>query len=244
VRRLRILALLCPGAALGLFALVNLLALATPPVPVAPSRLPRLIIHDVTIVNPDGGGRTTTAQTVVIEHDRIVYVGPADALAVSLPGTRIDGRGKFLVPGLWDAHVHTLRLAPQLQLPLLIANGVTSVRNLGDTCACSSSLSCVSPAAAWQRAISNGAMVGPRLQQVVTYHFEEPPTDGVELRSLLLALKARGESMIKLRRRQGVGSRGARPASLQPSMKDLPDQGVGAGRPSRTHARWIKPPRI
>jgi len=240
VRRLRILALLCLGAAVGLFALVNLLALATPPVPVAPSRLPRLIIHDV----PDGGGRTTTAQTVVIEHDRIVYAGPADAVAASLPGTRIDGGGKFLVPGLWEAHVHTLRLAPQLQLPLLIANGVTSVRNLGDTCAWSSNLSCVSPAAAWQLAISNGAMVGPRLQQVVTYSLEEPQTDGAELRSLLLTLKARGESMIKLRRRQGVGSRGARPASLQPSMKDLPDQGVGAGGPSRTHARWIKPPRI
>jgi len=147
VRRLRILALLCLGAAVGLFALVNLLALATPPVPVAPSRLPRLIIHDVTIVNPDGGGRTTTAQTVVIEHDRIVYPGPvviehdrivypgpADAAAASLPGARIDGRGKFLVPGLWDAHVHILRMAPQLQLPLLIANGVTGVRNLGDTC--------------------------------------------------------------------------------------------------------------
>jgi len=194
----RILVLSCLGATAGLFALVNLLALATPPVPAAPSRLPRVIIHDVAIVNPDSGGRTTTAQTVVIEHDRIVYAGPADAAAAALPGTRIDGRGKFLIPGLWDAHVHTLRLAPQLQLPLLIANGVTSVRDLGDTCSWSTNLSCVSPAAAWQRAISNGAMVGPRLQQVVTYHLEEPPTDGAELRSLLLALKARGENMIKL----------------------------------------------
>ena len=186
------------STAAALFALVNLLALATPPVPTAPSRLPRLIIHDVAIVNPDSGGRTTTGQTVVIEHDRIVYAGPAHAAAASLPGRRIDGRGKFLIPGLWDAHVHTLRLAPQLQLPLLIANGVTSVRDLGDTCSWSTSLSCVSPAAAWQRAIGNGAMVGPRLQQVVTYHLEEPPAAGAELRNLLQALATRGERMIKL----------------------------------------------
>lgn len=199
----------CLGTAAALFALVNLLALATPPVPTAPPRLPRLIIHDVAIVNPDSGGRTTTGQTVVIEHDRIVYAGPAHAAAASLPGRRIDGRSKFLIPGLWDAHVHTLRLAPQLQLPLLIANGVTSVRDLGDTCSWSTSLSCVSPAAAWQRAISNGTMVGPRLQQVVTYHLEEPPADGAELRNLLQALATRGERMIKLQLDPTIEARGA-----------------------------------
>lgn len=72
------------------------------------------------------GGEPTGGRTV-----RIVFVGPAHAAEASLPGQRIDGRGKFLIPGLWDAHVHTLRLAPQRQLPLLIANDVTSVRDMG-----------------------------------------------------------------------------------------------------------------
>jgi len=115
---------------------------------VAPSRSPRLIIQNVAIVNPDSAGRTTTAKTLVIEHDRIVYVGPADAVTASLPGTRIDGRGKFLIPGLWDAHVHTLRLAPQLQLPLLIANGVTSVRDLGFSRAIEVEVAAASPVGA------------------------------------------------------------------------------------------------
>ncbi|WP_411280926.1 hypothetical protein [Gemmatimonas sp.] len=53
VRGVRIIVLSCLSAAAVVFALVNLLALATPPVPIAPSRLPRLIINDVAIVNPD-----------------------------------------------------------------------------------------------------------------------------------------------------------------------------------------------
>lgn len=41
-----------------------------------------------------------------------------------------EGAGKFLIPGLWDMHVH-LSKAGENTLPLFIANGVTSVRDMG-----------------------------------------------------------------------------------------------------------------
>ena len=45
----------------------------------------------------------------------------------------VDGAGRFLIPGLWDAHVHTFVFPwqPDHQLPLFIANGVTGIRDMG-----------------------------------------------------------------------------------------------------------------
>ncbi len=181
-----------------LFAGVNILALAVPPLVSAPAQSPLLIIDAVAIVDPDSGGRVSVAQTVEVEKDRITYVGPARDGTTRVPGRRIDGRGKFLIPGLWDAHVHTLRLAPQLQFPLLIANGVTSVRDMGDTCSWSTDLACSSPRRGFQQAIANGLMVGPRVPQAISFHLEDVPSDSLELRALLLALRTRGEPFVKL----------------------------------------------
>lgn len=197
-RALRRSVLLAIAIAVLLFILVNVLALATPPLIAAPARASLLIFDDVAVVDPDSGGRVSAAQSVEIENDRITYVGPARDRTTPVPARRIDGRGKFLIPGLWDAHVHTLRLAPQLQFPLLIANGVTSVRDMGDTCSWSADLSCSSPHRDWQRAIVSGLMVGPRTPQVITFHLEDVPSDGAELRSLLRALRARGQPFVKL----------------------------------------------
>jgi imidazolonepropionase-like amidohydrolase len=89
---------------------------------------PALAIRDVTLI--DGTG--TPAQpgmTVVVEKNRISSVNPSPA---SLPrGIHVvEGRGKYLIPGLWDAHVHALWDAnrPGQFFPLFLANGVTSVR--------------------------------------------------------------------------------------------------------------------
>ena len=40
----------------------------------------------------------------------------------------IDGKGKFLIPGLWDMHVHLS--VPEIYFPLLVANGITGVREM------------------------------------------------------------------------------------------------------------------
>ena len=75
-------------------------------------------------------------QTVVVRDGRIVEVGPASKVKIPAGAVRIDGRGKFLIPGLADMHAHLFPgdgsandLASQ-QLILYLANGVTTVRNM------------------------------------------------------------------------------------------------------------------
>ena len=80
--------------------------------------------------------RVISNQTVVVRDGRIVEVGPAGQTKVPPGATQIDGRGKFLMPGLADMHAHLYPgdgtandLATQ-QLILYLANGVTTVRNM------------------------------------------------------------------------------------------------------------------
>ena len=63
-----------------------------------------LIIDHVTLI--DGTGRAPRADMAVeIDGGRFVMVGPS-VLAANLPGRRIDGRGRYLIPGLMDIHIH------------------------------------------------------------------------------------------------------------------------------------------
>jgi imidazolonepropionase-like amidohydrolase len=67
-------------------------------------------------------------QTVVVEGGVIRQVGPATSITIPANARRIDGRGRFLIPGLVDMHVHTNFSNGDFLLDL--ANGVTSVREM------------------------------------------------------------------------------------------------------------------
>src|SRR5215204_5620380 len=78
----------------------------------------------------DGTGAPLKAdQTVVVANGRIVSIGRAADVAVSATMRQVDGRDKYLIPGLWDAHVHTRSEAID-HLRLSIVNGVTSIRDM------------------------------------------------------------------------------------------------------------------
>src|SRR5438552_3469120 len=68
--------------------------------------------------------------TVVIRGNRIVDIGAASALMPPAAAQVIDARGKFLIPGLWDMHVH-LGNATETVLPVLVYFGITGVRDMG-----------------------------------------------------------------------------------------------------------------
>jgi len=74
--------------------------------------------------------------TVVVENGRIALVAPSATVSIA-SGTRIvDGTGKFLIPGLADMHVHLTGAGEpdgsrRFLLPLLLANGITTVRDMG-----------------------------------------------------------------------------------------------------------------
>jgi hypothetical protein len=78
-------------------------------------------ITHVTVIDVANGNKLAD-QTVVLQGDRILTVSAAEDAP---QGRVIDARGGFLIPGLWDMHVHVQDLE---DLPLYIANGVTGVR--------------------------------------------------------------------------------------------------------------------
>lgn len=97
------------------------------------TRAPDLAIEHVSVVEVETGA-VQPDRTVLVRADSIVAVGPADPLAARLGDrtTRIDGRGRFLIPGLWDMHVHAHRAGRAAwHYPLYLANGVTGVRDAG-----------------------------------------------------------------------------------------------------------------
>ena len=97
---------------------------------------PLLVLRGGAVFDPIAGAFVPD-QTVVIEGPHIRAITGPDAAAP--PHARvIDCQGKFLLPGLIDAHVHLVHLANRSHvagdqfLPLFLANGVTSVRDAGD----------------------------------------------------------------------------------------------------------------
>lgn len=68
-------------------------------------------------------------QTVIVERGKIAAVGPADSTRVPAGAEVIDGRGRTLVPGLWDSHLHVYDDYTGLQE---LSMGVTSVRDPGN----------------------------------------------------------------------------------------------------------------
>jgi imidazolonepropionase-like amidohydrolase len=78
------------------------------------------------------GRRFAEGQTVVVDKDKIVAVGPAASVRVPAGAQVIDGRGKTLVPGLWDAHMHFYN---DDSGPMLLSLGITSARDPGNVTA-------------------------------------------------------------------------------------------------------------
>ncbi len=106
-----------------------------------------------------GAERTLPGQTVVVTDRTITAMGPTRDVRVPLNARVIRGDGKYLIPGLWDAHVHWYR---RDLLPLFIANGVTGVRIMFG----------FPYHLDWRRDAEAGTLLGPRL------HMAGPVIDG------------------------------------------------------------------
>lgn len=113
------------------------------------------LLSDVTIVDISRG-TITPDQSVLIRDGLIVEVGPEIVADASV--TRIDGAGGYLIPGLWDSHVHIFSSAtePDTALPLYLINGVTGIRDMG-------ALWPIAEQRALQTRIETGETIGPRI---------------------------------------------------------------------------------
>lgn len=108
-------------------------------------------ISNVTVI--DGTGAVRRNQTVLLSGERIASIRESAGAAPPTGPQVVDGTGKFLVPGFWDMHIH-LSVTRDSSLPTLLANGVTSVRDMGGS---------LSELIRWKTLIDSCAMSGPRI---------------------------------------------------------------------------------
>ncbi len=106
-------------------------------------------ISHVTVVDIDHG-RLLPNQTVLIRGDWIDALLDGPRPAVPAGARVIDGSGRFLMPGLWDMHVHLTAGA----LPVLLRYGITGVRDMGGD---------LRELTKWRTRIAANPLEGPRL---------------------------------------------------------------------------------
>jgi imidazolonepropionase-like amidohydrolase len=117
-----------------------------------------LVLNDVTIVDVRTGTLQPN-QTVILERNRIYSIGPSKSAKYSRNASSLNCKGLFLIPGLWDMHVHLVfgdwfPGAQDISLPLFVTNGITGVRDMG------SELEVVQN---WRNEIEAGRLIGPRI---------------------------------------------------------------------------------
>ncbi len=121
-----------------------------------------LVFTHVTVIDV-GAGRAIPDRSVVVSGDRVTEVGAPGAVSPPRQARVVDGRGKYLIPGLWDMHVHMFsRLPPDANdpaaqdyfLPHFVVNGVTGVRSMFDNLEAVMRL---------REMIASGRLAGPRI---------------------------------------------------------------------------------
>jgi imidazolonepropionase-like amidohydrolase len=245
--------------AAALLLLLSLSALL--PAQPSPSLRPLAFTH-VTVI--DGtGAKPRLDQTVIITGDRIAALGRGGRLKLPADTQTVDATGRYLIPGLWDMHVH---IGWRSDLPLFIANGVTGVRAMdGDA-----------EYRLWRKEVEAGALVGPRmviasrvLDGPQSYFGEHSKVGSPnEAREAVREARREGAAFIKIHdllprdayfatideaRKQGLPVAGHVPASMTPEeisdagqasvehltrMDNLDLDGEGRGRATALFARF------
>ena len=135
-----------------------------------------IAFHGVSVVDVIHGS-LSDKHTVVVEDNRIVAVGPINEIRIPDEAKVIHAEGNFLIPGLWDMHVHSvanvawdMRLrtvsTAEWHFPLLLAYGVTGVRNMGDASA-DPTLKLTNSI---KRQLADGKLLGPRFNRQWSCH--------------------------------------------------------------------------
>src|SRR6056297_3689842 len=114
---------------LGIAALLAALVAWPAPEPPDLSTSGDFVIRNVSIIDIETG-TAQRGRDVVLRNGMIESIEPVGSGVLTGDATEIDGRGRYLMPGLWDMHTHSNAFAPQFQHPLFVANGVTAVREM------------------------------------------------------------------------------------------------------------------
>lgn len=151
-----------------------------------------VLIRNATLLPmAEGQPAVVEAQAIVLRGDTILWVGPDREHPPTPAATVVDARGKYVMPGLVDMHVHMA----ESHLPLFLANGVTTVRELNGS----------GTHLALRRRIADGELVGPRMfvssplltgRSWSVRHVIVPAPDSA--RTLVESLAAEGYDWVKI----------------------------------------------
>jgi hypothetical protein len=161
-------------------------SLAAQPQPAA------IVFTSVTVV-PMDRERTLPDQTVVVRGDRVAAIGPSTDVQIPAGATLIDGRGKFLMPGMAEMHAHIPGgkepdAFMHRVLALFVANGITTIRGmLGDP-----------RHLPLRAAVARGEVVGPTLYTSgPSFNGNSAPTPEIAV-TMVRDQKAAGYDLLKI----------------------------------------------
>ncbi len=221
-----------------------------------------ILVHNITLIDGTGAAMQQR-QSVVIDGQRIAWRGPADAVDRSRAYEReIDGTGKYLIPGLIDAHIHVcwngresvvalvkendrdrLAIEAVTTLAKLLHWGTTTVRDIGGHDYLEMSL---------RRAVEAGTIPGPRMKVAGKLicmtgghaHFIAREADGPdEMRKAAREQLKRGADVIKLMATGGAATPGMDVQASQLSveeMKAAADEAHKLGKKAAAHAHGVE----
>jgi hypothetical protein len=150
----------------------------------------------VTVVGMTRSAESVPDQTVVVQGGQIQAVGARAEVVIPRDAVRIDGAGKFLLPGLADMHVHLEHFDDPAILNLFLVNGVTTVRNMDGR----------PRILDWKKQIEEGTLTGPAIYTAGPLLDGDPPLrsdnmvvrNAAEARSAVMDQKSAGYDFIKV----------------------------------------------
>ncbi len=171
----------------------------------------RLAVVGVTLI--DGtGAPPRPGTTILVSNGHITAIGPTDRVTIPAGTTRINGAGRYVIPGLWDMHVHiTARAATRFSngrpdymaaadyyFPYFLASGVTGIRDMSGQLADLNEM---------RRRVAAGQLDGPRMlvtghkigdREPVIPHGPKGYPDEASVRKAIQLLRANGADFVKL----------------------------------------------
>jgi hypothetical protein len=145
-----------------------------------------LVFVHVTVIDV-ASGAAKPDMTVVVTGNKIAEVGKSETVPTASHARIVDGTGKFLIPGLWDMHVHWYNLDYN---QLFTANGVTGVRQMFGN----------PDLLRWRHDIEKGSLLGPRM--VVASPIVDGPQP-VWPTSIAVKNEAEGRNAVKRVKKEG-----------------------------------------
>jgi imidazolonepropionase-like amidohydrolase len=161
----------------GIFAVSAIgFAASIPDIAAADGR-PAIAISAVSVVDVEHG-RIADPADVLVVGGRIAAIGAPGKIAIPDEAMRVDGHGRFLMPGLVDMHVHLFAIPSHRppatwSFPLYVANGVTSVREMA---AAPESMALVNR---WRAELASGALIAPHVAAAGVFAYGPSPDEAV-----------------------------------------------------------------